>query len=122
MCGNDAAPIQNTKKMNTIYKVTYSVAKTLEETCEYYETSIEAALKHFTDAIEKHIYPDAKADMIDEAAYNLKQFAGKPLLYSGDSELIISNYSWYSNRDEASWEEEFPTELTIYRTGEEVTI
>jgi len=108
--------------MNTIYKVTYSEPKTSAETCEYFETSIEAALKHFTDAIEKHIYPADKADMISEATYNLKKFAAKTLLYSGDSELIMSNYSWYSNRDEASFECEFPTELTIYRTGEEVTI
>lgn len=107
--------------MNTIYKVTYSEPKTSTETCEYFETSIEAALKHFTDSIEKHIYPAAKAEMISEATHNLQKFAGRPLLYSGDSELIITNYSWYSNRDEGSFEIEFPTELTIYRTGEEVT-
>jgi len=106
----------------TIYKITYSTPKTSAETCEYFETSIEAALKHFTDSIEKHIYPADKAEMISEATHNLKKFAGRPLLYSGDSELIITNYSWYSNRDEGSFELEFPTELTIYRTGEEVTI
>jgi hypothetical protein len=106
----------------TIYKITYSEAKTLAETCEYFETSIEAALKHFTDSIEKHIYPANKADMISEATYNLQKFANKPLLYSGDSETIIVNYSWYSNKDEGSFEVEFPTELTIYRTGEEVAI
>ena len=108
--------------MTTIYKITYSEAKTSAETREYFETSIEAALKHFTDSIEKHIYPDNKGDMMEEATYNLKKFADRPLLYSGDSELIIANYSWYINRDEGSWEVEFPTELTIYKTGEEVAL
>ena len=108
--------------MNTIYKVTYSEPKTAAETCEYFETSIEAALKHFTDSIEKNICSADKADMISEAAYNLKKFNSRPATYSGDSELIMSNYSWYSNRKEGSFECEFPTELTIYRTGEGVAL
>lgn len=106
--------------MNTIYKITYSELGTERWTTDIYETSEAAMLAHFTNAIKKHAYPCEQAEALEQVAYNLRKFAQQPAIDSGDSELIITCYQWKYMRDEGSFEVEFPTELTIYRTGEEV--